>query len=158
MQNFKNLPTKYQIGETPWNVYPRPTLKRNSFYCLNGKWNFGVAQPENPIFDREIIVPFPPESTLSNVGEVFDESETLYYKKVFSLPDNFVKNKVLLHFGAVDQKAKVFLNGKFFAHFLMLDLVTLQRIIKAINNIIQANRNVSKLKTDKSQFMLLVEL
>jgi len=113
MQNFKNLPTEYQIGETPWNVYPRPTLKRNSFYCLNGKWNFGVAQPENPIFNREIIVPFPPESTLSNVGEVFDESETLYYKKVFSLPDNFVKDKVLLHFGAVDQKAKVFLNGNF---------------------------------------------
>ena len=51
-----------------------------------------------------------------------------------------------------------FLNGKFCAHILMLDLVTLQRIIKAINNIIQANKNVSKLKTDKSQFMLLVEL
>ena len=51
-----------------------------------------------------------------------------------------------------------FLKGKFCAHVLMLDLVTLQRIIKLINNIIQANRNVSKLKTDKSQFMLLVEL
>lgn len=99
---------------TPWPEYPRPSLRRDSFVNLNGEWDFAVGDPaimpEN--FDRTIRVPFPPESKLSGIGQVFPEEQALYYRKNFTLPEEFVGRRVLLHFGAVDQEAAVFLNGK----------------------------------------------
>ena len=99
---------------TPWPEYPRPSLRRDSFVNLNGEWDFAVGDPaimpEN--FDRTIRVPFPPESKLSGIGQVFPEEQALYYRKKFTLPEEFVGRRVLLHFGAVDQEAAVFLNGK----------------------------------------------
>lgn len=92
-------------------VYPRPQLKRDSFISLDGFWDFGVGN-DKPVFDRKIRVPFCPESLLSEVDEVFDENKTLFYKKEFDLPRNFNKGRVILHFGAVDQKCIVYLNGK----------------------------------------------
>lgn len=99
---------------TPWPEYPRPSLRRDSFVNLNGGWDFAVGDPaimpEN--FDRTIRVPFPPESKLSGIGQVFPEEQALYYRKNFTLPEEFVGRRVLLHFGAVDQEAAVSLNGK----------------------------------------------
>lgn len=99
---------------TPWPEYPRPSLRRDSFVNLNGEWDFAVGDPaimpEN--FDRTIRVPFPPESKLSGIGQVFPEEQALYYRKNFTLPEEFVGRRVLLHFGAVDQETAVFLNGK----------------------------------------------
>lgn len=99
---------------TPWPEYPRPSLRRDSFVNLNGEWDFAVGDPaimpEN--FDRTIRVPFPPESKLSGISQVFPEEQALYYRKNFTLPEEFVGRRVLLHFGAVDQEAAVFLNGK----------------------------------------------
>ena len=100
------------LPKTPWNVYPRPRLKRNSFFCLNGKWKFGVKNGENNIFDKEIIVPFSPESILSGVNCVYPEDKILVYEREFSLPKDFCKERVILHFGAVDQVARVYVNGK----------------------------------------------
>ncbi len=114
---FAKLSTAYSefMPETPWAVYPRPQLKRDSFFCLNGTWDFEVTKeveiPKN--FSRKIRVPFPPESALSGVDELFSEKSRLYYKKVFSLPEGFVKERVILHFGAVDQTCEVYLNGEY---------------------------------------------
>ena len=99
---------------TPWPEYPRPSLRRDSFVNLNGDWDFAVGDPAQlpEHFDRTIRVPFPPESKLSGIGQVFPEEQALYYRKNFTLPEEFVGRRVLLHFGAVDQEAAVFLNGK----------------------------------------------
>lgn len=92
----------------PWDVYPRPSLRRESFYNLNGSWALAVG--EKGTFDREIRVPFPPESLLSGVHQVFPDGTVLRYRRRFSLPESFRTGRVLLHFGAVDQKARVYLN------------------------------------------------
>ncbi len=105
---LKHLLTKRgeNINDTPLCDYPRPSLKRNSYFCLNGKWEFGFDK-------KEIIVPFCPESLLSGINETFEKGATFFYTKIFSLPDGFVKDKVFLHFGAVNRSAKVFLNDEF---------------------------------------------
>ncbi len=100
----------WNLNGIPWQKYPRPQLKRDSFISLNGEWDFGVGKEE--IYDRKINVPFCPESILSGINEVFSEDMTLYYRREFKLPDSFNKGRVILHFGAVDQKCNVYLNGK----------------------------------------------
>ena len=99
-----------KLSGQPWSVYPRPQLKRESFLCLNGEWDFGVNER---VYTNKILVPFAPESILSGVEETFFDNDTLWYRTEFSLPDGFVKERVILHFGAVDQTAEVFLNGTF---------------------------------------------
>ena len=97
---------------TPWEVYPRPQLKRNSYVNLNGTWDFAVSQTDTvSAFDKQILVPFCPESLLSGVNRHFPEVEDLVYRRRFTLPEGFRKGRVLLHFGAVDQIAEVSLNG-----------------------------------------------
>lgn len=96
-----------------WNIYPRPLMKRDSFICLNGEWDFCTNHTgEIPTeFTERITVPFCPQSVLSGIDRLIPDSDYLIYKTVFSLPQNFNKGKVILHFGAVDQKANVYLNG-----------------------------------------------
>ncbi|NCB73144.1 MAG: glycoside hydrolase family 2 [Clostridia bacterium] len=94
--------------------YPRPQMKRDSYLNLNGVWEYAItesdAPPEN--YDGEIIVPFSPESELSGANRTLSPSQTLWYRRAFRLPVGFDIGRVLLHFGAVDQEAVVFLNGK----------------------------------------------
>ena len=99
------------ITGIPWDIYPRPLFKRDSFFNLNGEWNLTVTKKANPIYDGKIIVPFAPESALSGVDKVFGEGAIYLYSKTFALPKDFNQGRVLLHFGAVDQIAKVFVNG-----------------------------------------------
>ncbi len=91
---------------TPWDVYPRPQLKRESYVNLNGTWELEAEGNTMPI-----LVPFCPESRLSGIGRHFPEGEDLVYRRRFTLPEGFRKERVLLHFGAVDQIAEVSLNG-----------------------------------------------
>ena len=91
---------------TPWQVYPRPQLKRESYVNLNGFWDLEAEGNTLPI-----LVPFCPESTLSGIGGHFPEGEDLVCRRKFTLPEGFRKDRVLLHFGAVDQIAEVSLNG-----------------------------------------------
>lgn len=98
----------------PWDVYPRPTLRRDSYLCLNGWWDFtvttnGVSFPST--YDKQIRVPYCPESLLSGVHEVPPKGSYLFYHRTFSLPDGFRKDRVILHIGAVDQVATVWING-----------------------------------------------
>ncbi len=98
----------------PWNVYPRPQLKRDSFICLNGLWDFQITQTkELPTeFTEKILVPFPVESQLSKIGRSISKKDRLFYRRTFSLPDGFKKDKVVLRFGAVDRFARIYFNGE----------------------------------------------
>ena len=96
------------LGETPWTVYPRPQMKRDSWISLNGDWEFGT---EPNTFDRRIRVPFCPESILSGVNIHFPEGSSLYYRRTVTLPNHFQKGRLLLHIGAADQTAQIWING-----------------------------------------------
>ena len=89
-------------------------MKRDSYLCLNGQWDFTLTHDEGyPVhFDRKILVPFAPESDASGLALWHETGEWLHYRLTFRLPDGFVEGgDVLLHFGAVDQIALVSLNG-----------------------------------------------
>ena len=93
--------------------YPRPTLVRDSYFNLNGKWDYAITKSkEVTSYTGEILVPFSPEASLSGVSQVVMPDDYLHYRKKFVLPKNFRKKHVILHFGAVDQECEVFLNGK----------------------------------------------
>ncbi len=102
------------LAGIPWNRYPRPQLRRNSFYCLNGDWEFAETRCDTcpDAYGERIRVPFPPESLLSGIHRRFKRHSRLFYRRTFSLPTGFAKDRVLLHFGAADQIATVFLNGR----------------------------------------------
>ena len=99
-----------QIPENPWDIYPRPQLRRSSFFSLNGEWELQLGRDEA----LPIRVPFCIESELSGVKKTVRAGAAICYKKVFRLPEGFVKSRVLLHFGAVDQIARVVLNDRFY--------------------------------------------
>lgn len=86
--------------QMPWQEYPRPQLRRDKYCLLNGTWKCNGA---------EILVPFPPRAVLSGYNK--KEEDVLVYEKEFWLPKEFTKPGILLHFGAVDQVAEVWLNG-----------------------------------------------
>lgn len=80
--------------------FPKPQFRRDDFFILDGDWK---------INDRLVRVPFPPQSVLSIFeGEVPDE---FTYTKEFEIPQSFTKERIILHFGAVDQCCIVKING-----------------------------------------------
>ena len=101
-----------QPNSLPWDRYPRPQLKRNNYVNLNGEWDFTVTGDTLlPIgYDQKILVPFCPECKLSGIGTHFPEGSSLFYAREFSLPENFRGGRVLLHIGAADQMAEVYVN------------------------------------------------
>lgn len=114
-KKFFTLTTKY-AGEMdkniPWNEYPRPSMVRGSFLCLNGEWDFAVTHGSvEPDYKEKILVPFPPESTLSGINREIKRGCAIHYKRSFMIPDGFVKDRLLLHFGAVDTICAVYVNG-----------------------------------------------
>ena len=97
---------------TPWEVYPRPQMKRENWLNLNGEWDFGVGNFRFPDpYDKKILVPFCPESALSGIREHYPEGNCLCYQKKFTLPESFRKDRVLLHIGAADQHLHGYVNG-----------------------------------------------
>jgi beta-galactosidase/beta-glucuronidase len=89
------------LGPRP--EYPRPNLRRSEWVNLNGEWEFGVG--EKPGFDRQILVPFCPESELSGIAEL--PGDVVWYRRRFDAPDG---ERLVLHFGAVDYRATVWVN------------------------------------------------
>ena len=100
----------------PENVlpeYPRPIMERTEWKNLNGLWDYAilpVGQFEPVHFTGKILVPFAVESSLSGVQERVGENNELWYKRTFTVPSNWKGRNILLHFGAVDWKAEVFIN------------------------------------------------
>ena len=110
------LMTRWAKEVKPDNVlpeYPRPQLVRKQWANLNGVWQFapgkeGDAAPVGKDLDKSILVPFPVESALSGVME---HHERVWYRREFTVDPEW-KERILLHFGAVDWQAKVWVNGK----------------------------------------------
>ncbi|WP_337177637.1 sugar-binding domain-containing protein [Paludisphaera sp.] len=101
--------------ETVHSEYPRPQLVREKWTNLNGLWEYAVrpAADERPEgFDGRILVPFPIESALSGVKKTVQPDETLWYRRTFALDRPADGTRFLLHFGAVDWAATVYVNGK----------------------------------------------
>ena len=99
--------------DIPWCVYPRPQLKRDSFICLNGEWDFAFSSEDAAPrrYSEKITVPYPPESKLSGICRAAKKHEYLHYRRKFTLPEGFIKDRVFIRFGAVDRLATVSVNG-----------------------------------------------
>ena len=84
-----------KLPEIPWETYPRPQMKRESYVNLNGTWDFAVSDDSAfpADYDRKILVPFCPESQLSGIGEHFPEGSSLFYRKKLVLPEGFRKER-----------------------------------------------------------------
>ena len=118
-KDMKVLETDFPFdSSSPLNEYPRPQLRRDSFFNLNGSWDFKLFNDHNIFidYDRKIIVPYAPESMLSEIEERIPEGKKMGYRKEFFLPAGFVKDKTFLHFGAVDQTCDVYFNRNFLFH------------------------------------------
>ena len=111
------LMSKFAKNVKPESVlpeYPRPQMVRVKWYNLNGIWQYQPGVDANDLLPKgklsnSILVPFPVESALSGVMEHHDR---LWYRRTFSIPVTWKSNRVLLHFGAVDYEAEIFVNGK----------------------------------------------
>ena len=98
----------------PLPEYPRPQMARSAWVNLNGLWEYAVrdsAAPRPGRFDGKILVPFPIESQLSGVQRAVTDQQRLWYRHTFRLPSAPRGIRWLLHFGAVDWEATVFMNG-----------------------------------------------
>ena len=96
-----------------YDLYPRPQLKRESFFSLNGEWDFQVGEDK-----MKILVPYPPESLLSGVGKTFSQKDVLIYSRNFALPQGFLKDRVILNVGAIDQRCSIFINAQHVSSFI----------------------------------------
>ena len=125
---FTNIRAQWKpVGNrivTPWTEkvdvtsvlpeYPRPIMERNEWKNLNGLWEYAITDVGKSCpkqFDGQILVPFAVESALSGVGKAVGKEKELWYCRTFNIPSSWKNKKILLHFGAVDWKADVWVNG-----------------------------------------------
>ncbi len=93
--------------------YPRPIMERAEWQNLNGLWNYAILPigKQTPSkFDGKILVPFAIESSLSGVQKKVGRENELWYQREFTVPSKWKNNRILLHFGAVDWKADIWVN------------------------------------------------
>ena len=98
----------------PHPEYPRPQMARDDWLNLNGLWQYSVAkqgQDRPAADDGRILVPFAIESALSGVNRAFGPDDVLWYERQFEVPAEWDGRRVFLHFGAVDYRAEVLVNG-----------------------------------------------
>lgn len=84
-----------------WTQYPRPQMRRDGYLILEDNWT---------VNGHNVKMPFPPQSSISEYGEKV--GDVLQYETSFRIPERFTEKRILLHFGAVDQEAEVFVNDK----------------------------------------------
>ncbi|MDP9986976.1 beta-glucuronidase [Arthrobacter oryzae] len=102
----------------PKPEHPRPQLFRQNWINLNGTWGFEIDASDSGLerglvtreLQGEILVPFAPESALSGVEHV-DFMEAVWYRQTVTVPQEWAGQRILLHFGAVDHDATVWVNG-----------------------------------------------
>ena len=115
MEQLKSRWTDKVDKNCPLPEYPRPQLRRERWKNLNGKYNYAILpctikRPQR--FQGEILVPFGVESYLSGVGKALNENQNLWYERTFTVPETWKGERVLLNFGAVDWKCRIWVNEK----------------------------------------------
>ena len=112
-----NIMTRWAKDVKPDKVlpeYPRPQLVRKRWQNLNGLWDYAIApkSADRPTsYPGQILVPFAVQSALSGVKKTVGPEERLWYRRSFQVPADWAGGRVLLHFGAVDWQATVWVNG-----------------------------------------------
>lgn len=113
--NAIRTPWAEQVDKVcPLSEYPRPQLERASYQCLNGKYEYAITDmnaAEMGAANGEILVPFALESELSGVEGALAETQALWYRRKFTVNEDYTGKRVILNFGAVDWKCDVFVNG-----------------------------------------------
>lgn len=106
---------------TPRSEYPRPEFTRNEWLNLNGQWNFDFDDNNSGLieewylnhdYSQKITVPYAFQSKLSGI-ETKEFHDVVWYERCFTIPESWQKKKIHLHFGAVDYRATVWVNGRF---------------------------------------------
>ena len=105
-------------NNVPLSEYPRPQLVRDSYISLNGTWDYAIRDSnEFPHeWDDVITVPYSPETIRSGVNRFVKPTDYLFYKRVVCFPSKFIKDLLIIHFGAVDQISDVYFNDKLICH------------------------------------------
>lgn len=95
--------------------YPRPQMVREQWVNLNGLWEYAITPVESvpEEMDGRILVPFAVESALSGVGRAVTENDALWYSREITIPKDWDGQRIILHFGAVDWKAEVYVDDRF---------------------------------------------
>ena len=111
-----SLKTRWASEVTPenvWQEYPRPQMTRADWVNLNGLWDYAIRPKGQWIdkYDDKILVPFCVESSLSGVQKYVGKDNELWYQREFEVPSKWNGKRMLLHFGAVDWKCDVWVNG-----------------------------------------------
>ena len=96
--------------------YPRPQMVRKQWQNLNGLWSYALTERNAKAApaekDGQILVPYPYESALSGVAKKSIPDKKLWYRRSFTVPPDWGKQRVILHFGAVNWEARVKVNDK----------------------------------------------
>jgi beta-galactosidase/beta-glucuronidase len=99
-----------------YHGYPRPQLERAEWINLNGEWDFAIdvegrlRDPRDVVWDSKILVPFSPETPASGIGNT-GFYQAVWYRRTFEPPALSATQRLILHFGAVDYEAHVWVNG-----------------------------------------------
>lgn len=114
-----HITTQWAKDVNPSNTlpdYPRPQMQRSQWQNLNGLWQYSIVPVSNDksipnVFDGNILVPFAVESALSGVAKTVGKDSILWYQTIINTSSKLKNKKVLLHFGAVDWRSEIYING-----------------------------------------------
>ncbi len=109
------------VDHSAAEIHPRPQMRRERWFDLGGEWGFAFDDDDRGLgerwferaeaFDRRILVPYPPESKMSGL-EATGFHPVVWYRREFTLDEGFGNAALMLHFGAVDYSASVWVNGR----------------------------------------------